>query len=364
MSEVDPTVQEVVLAAIKSGDHVTLARLCATSSRATSILLTFRTSQGDTILSHAAAHGHLDIVKLLMKMGAEPNKLNDYHWTPLCLSAFYGHNHVLRFLLENTAPNLDVGTVFGISPLMCAIYGGQFQTVKSLVLAGANVNGCATTAHSLGMTPLMVACHTRSVQTVKLLLQYGAEHGTQSKLNGWTAFMYAVASSGGWDSQQQLGPPSEGNNNPPPQSLQTQQQDPYHENLVLVDLLLEHGVDPALKNWAGKTAFDIAMEMGRKNIAEALMPSMQPWKDQKLSKSDLKKAKAKMGHRSTSWMKSEVLEVTDIGSADADVRASASLAHNQNSSRNSPPQQSKLHSSDAPSSPEKHVRKKAESGDV
>ncbi|GAA6019537.1 hypothetical protein JCM8202_001847 [Rhodotorula sphaerocarpa] len=40
-------------------------------------------SSGDTLIMLAAYHGHADVVKLLLKHGADPNRLNDRQQSPL-----------------------------------------------------------------------------------------------------------------------------------------------------------------------------------------------------------------------------------------------------------------------------------------
>ena len=59
---------------------------------------------GATALMIAAMTGHLDIVKLVLDLGAELDKQDKVNgWTPLMQATFYGHKNVSRLLIENGA---------------------------------------------------------------------------------------------------------------------------------------------------------------------------------------------------------------------------------------------------------------------
>ena len=78
--------------------------------------------EGDTPLHHAAAplhhaaeSGYLEIVKLLLSKGADPNARALFNITPLMLAARFGHIEVVRTLIaggaEVNAQDRDGGTV-------------------------------------------------------------------------------------------------------------------------------------------------------------------------------------------------------------------------------------------------------------
>ena len=58
---------------------------------------------GNTALHMACANGHLDIVKLLLKHGANPNALNKSKNTPLHWAALNGRTEIIELLIEAKA---------------------------------------------------------------------------------------------------------------------------------------------------------------------------------------------------------------------------------------------------------------------
>ena len=80
-------------------------------------------------LALAAQHGHVEIVRLLLDAGEDPNRYNPdgnhSHSTPLHQAALAGHDGVVRLLVGRGA-KLDVkDTIYQSTPLGWAIYGGQ-----------------------------------------------------------------------------------------------------------------------------------------------------------------------------------------------------------------------------------------------
>jgi ankyrin repeat protein len=64
---------------------------------------------GSTPLYTAAVQGEVEIVRLLLEAGADPNKESpgETEGTPLCAAASWGRTEVVRLLLEHGAdPNL------------------------------------------------------------------------------------------------------------------------------------------------------------------------------------------------------------------------------------------------------------------
>jgi uncharacterized protein len=56
-----------------------------------------------TLLIYAAAHGHLDTVKMLVDRGADVNATDVTGWTPLHAAAYGGNPEIIRFLLSHGA---------------------------------------------------------------------------------------------------------------------------------------------------------------------------------------------------------------------------------------------------------------------
>ncbi|MBC7702025.1 ankyrin repeat domain-containing protein [Aquabacterium sp.] len=93
---------------------------------------------GATPLSLAAGGGQTELVKELLRRGAEPDRRGAGGMTPLGVAAFNGHELVVRELLRRGA-RTDVPGATGQWPLHLACATGQQRVVKLLMVAGADV---------------------------------------------------------------------------------------------------------------------------------------------------------------------------------------------------------------------------------
>jgi ankyrin repeat protein len=87
-------------------------------------------------LALAAQHGHLDIVRLLLEAGEDPNQYNPVgnhpHSTPLHQAVLAGHDAVVRLLVERGA-QLDIkDTVYHGTPLDWAVHAGHAEIERYL----------------------------------------------------------------------------------------------------------------------------------------------------------------------------------------------------------------------------------------
>jgi hypothetical protein len=97
-------------------------------------------------LSLAAQHGHVEIARLLLDAGEDPNRYNlegnHAHSTPLHQAVLWGHEGVVRLLIERGA-RLDIrDTIWQGTPLGWARHGGgkaQAQIAECLRSRGAPV---------------------------------------------------------------------------------------------------------------------------------------------------------------------------------------------------------------------------------
>ena len=96
----------------------------------------------------------VEIVKLLLEAGANPNDSNSGSQTPLHRAAYEGNVEVIKMLLEAGAnPNANQGRY---TPLHTVAQDGNVEAVKMLLEAGANPN-----APGLSGTPLASAEYGR-----------------------------------------------------------------------------------------------------------------------------------------------------------------------------------------------------------
>ncbi|MFV5700128.1 ankyrin repeat domain-containing protein [Flavobacterium sp. ZT3R17] len=76
----------------------------------------------------------------------------------------------------------------GVTPLCMAIYKGEIDLVKKLIVYGIDVN-----EKSNGLTPLMIAARYNKVEIIKLLLANGAHLKEKNEI-GVSALKYAQIS--------------------------------------------------------------------------------------------------------------------------------------------------------------------------
>jgi len=96
---------------------------------ATQLLPTTTAEDRHRALALAAQHGHVEIVRLLLDAGEDPNRYNPpgfhAHSTPLHQAALYGHEAVVRLLVERHA-RLDIqDAVYHGTPVGWAKHAGQ-----------------------------------------------------------------------------------------------------------------------------------------------------------------------------------------------------------------------------------------------
>lgn len=88
--------------------------------------LCFVPASGNTALTYACAGGFLDVVKVLLKEGANIEDHNENGHTPLMEAASAGHVEVARVLLEYGAGINTHSNEFKESALTLACYKGLF----------------------------------------------------------------------------------------------------------------------------------------------------------------------------------------------------------------------------------------------
>jgi len=144
-------------------------KCCASVEQPGSVTFDGETIEGAPPLWCAAAAGHLDIVKLLSKSGANVNSTTKTNSTPLRAACFDGHYEIVKYLVEHNA-DIEVANRHGHTCLMIACYKGHYKIAKYLIEIGADVNRKSVK----GNTALHDCAESGSLDIMKLLLSSGA----------------------------------------------------------------------------------------------------------------------------------------------------------------------------------------------
>ena len=183
-------------------------------------LVTSKDKVGRTLLMQAALYGHLDLVKLFIKLGfgideadqkgitslfeastlgyfeivqylvgsgADVDKADNVGFTPLYIACQEGHSAIVQYLVGSGA-DVDKANNEGFTPLHIACQEGHSEVVRVLILHGANVN---STTRNLN-TPLIMACLNGKKEVVEMLLQVDRVDTSMKTANGKTAKALAV----------------------------------------------------------------------------------------------------------------------------------------------------------------------------
>lgn len=152
--------------------------------------------------------GHVDVVKLLVSRSADKSCKDKQGYTPLHAAAASGHIEIVKYLLRmgsevrrclpvaaqvtlcqrrgSASPTLfcrqiDEPNGFGNTPLHVACYMGQEAVATELVNHGANVNQ----PNKCGYTPLhLAAVSTNGALCLELLVNNGADVNQQVGASG------------------------------------------------------------------------------------------------------------------------------------------------------------------------------------
>jgi ankyrin repeat protein len=95
---------------------------------------------GGTALAAAAERNFVDIMRLLLERGANPNLAGTLGMTPISSAAYHGHREAVTVLIRAGA-NLDVADKrYHRTALIEAAWKGHIDVVRMLVAAGANLD--------------------------------------------------------------------------------------------------------------------------------------------------------------------------------------------------------------------------------
>ncbi|NXY87582.1 ANKS6 protein, partial [Alcedo cyanopectus] len=218
---------------------------------------------GNTGLQFAAAGGHEQLVRFLLRKGASVQSRNHYGWSPLMQAARFGHLSVAHILLENGA-DLNAQNKLGASVLTMASRGGHVSMVKLLLESGAFVDNYDHFNSSVlsssrddlpDITPLMAAAQHGHEAVVHLLLDWGADSNYTVKTVGWSPLMLAAVSG----------------------------------KVSLAQQLMEKGANPDHLNVLHKTPFEISVGFKNKDMKDYLesLTTIRPQADMEKRQPDV-----------------------------------------------------------------------------
>ena len=197
---------------------------------------------------------------------------------PLFEAACTGNAAMISFLVKECYADLEergryLPYVSLITPLLCATVMNNFEAVKSLIDLGADINAVS----SCGSTPLLFVCGKWTSAVAEYLIRHGADIKKRNKY-GETCLMKAVELKELCQLLIDKGADVESQDENGDLAL-------HHaierDQPGTVELLLDHGSDPYVKNKAGDDAFQMASLKGRELILKQLLfklkPSVQRW---------------------------------------------------------------------------------------
>lgn len=140
-----------------------------------------REPDGSTLLLWATYQADHDMVRALLRAGADPSVTNNYGSTPLAEAVKLADLELVRMLLDAGAhpdsPNLDNQTA-----LMLAAHLGKLDIATLLIERGASVNAVETFR---GQNALMWAAAENHPDVVELLIRHGADVHPRAFHDDW-----------------------------------------------------------------------------------------------------------------------------------------------------------------------------------
>lgn len=184
----------------------------------------------DQQLVRAAGRGEVGALRQLIQDGAQVNAVDEWGNTALLLAAREGDLETARVLLRAGA-DVD-GRAGPLTPLGQAALRGHIHLVRLLLRAGAGVDATGLNEQ----TPLMNAVKLNRIEVASVLLKAGANTQVTDRLG---AGLLVVA---------------------------------INENMPrMLDMLLDHGLDPDQPDADGLTPLYWAMQLQRDDLAQRLV---------------------------------------------------------------------------------------------
>ncbi|KAM9053199.1 ankyrin repeat and SOCS box protein 3 isoform 1-T1 [Megaptera novaeangliae] len=150
------------------------------------------TLEETTPLFLAVENGQIDVVRLLLHYGADVTGSHSMcGWNTLHQASFQENAEIIKLLLKKGA-NKECQDDFGITPLFVAAQYGKLESLSILISSGANVN-CQALDKA---TPLFIAAQEGHTECVELLLSSGADPDLYCNEDNWQLPIHAAAQMG------------------------------------------------------------------------------------------------------------------------------------------------------------------------
>ena len=216
-----------------------------------------KTSHHNTPLGEAIATGSLDLVELLVDLGADPGYRNHGGHGALDAAAFSGHARIGGYLVSQ-----------GLEPSVHHVAAmGDVQALADMLGNAPQLLGLSRAGGRWRMTPLHAAARVACVEAVEFLLSIGVDVD-QDDHNGHTALAGLVDSNLGGDRRVRVAAALIAH------GADVDTGGGHHGGVVLhraiiagdqpmTHLLLDAGADPNLADASGKTALHHAVSKNR-----------------------------------------------------------------------------------------------------
>ena len=186
---------------------------------------------GTTALHFAALKGDIDIMNLLLGLGANPNRKNNFGITPFMNAVSSGKIEAVMFLFDHKI-DANCETTTGMTALMQAVMFGYKEIVEELLSKGENPEASNNVS---GATPLIFATWYHHPAIAQILLAHGAKVDSFNH-SGMTALMHACR-----ENKQRI-----------------------------AKILLRFGANPELNDIKGRSAVSLAKEKGYSDLVKIL----------------------------------------------------------------------------------------------
>lgn len=213
-----------------------------------------------SVLYHAVEHNCKDIVEFIVKHCRATNfDIFVDNKTPLMVAAQNRYFEIIEMLIKAEASQ-DVMDQKGYTPLCYAATMNEVDVVKAFVKAGGNVN----TRDSRQNTPLMHAAASGFIETAKVLLDAGAAVNTMN-MTKYTALVFAVKQEHP-EMVRLLCQKSANIDHEDDKGMTPLMLAALADNKEICEILLEFHAEKRHMTSDGKSAYDLAVESGAKNV--------------------------------------------------------------------------------------------------